>query len=159
MSPGGASYIKNVLYKLKLDYGTPIDIYRYGSQTVDTRTGEIEHPKTVINIALAVVLDEGSKRQFVPSKNTNFDYGGYFDTDKHVCIIDAEDVPCDFTPTLEDYIVHAQKRWAISSITELISSYGWVILMKETQGVPPAQLLGEEICDNLDIDQGAHNHD
>ena len=158
MSPGGASYIKNVLYRLKLDYGTPIDIYRYGSQTVDTRTGEIVKPKTVINIQLAVVLDEGSKRQFV-YRDREFNYGGYFDTDKHACIIDAEDVPCDFIPTMEDYIVHAQKRWAVSSITELISSLGWVIMMKETQGVPPAQLLGESVCDNLDIDQGAHNHD
>ncbi len=156
MTPGGATYIKNVLYRLKLDYGTPIDIYRYGSQTVDTRTGVIEKPKTVINISLAVVLDQGSKRQFV-FDGTQFKYGGYFDTDKHVCIIDVEDVPVDFTPTMEDYIVHDGKRWAISSITELISEYGWVLMMKETQGVPPAQLLGESVCDNLELDQGTHN--
>jgi thioester reductase-like protein len=157
MTPGGASYIKNVLYKLKLDYGTPIDIYRYGSQTVDTRTGKIEKPKTVIKLSLAVVLDNGSKREFVPSKNADFNYGGYFDTDKHVCIIDAEDVPFNFVPTMEDYIVHNNTRWAISSITELISAYGWVIMMKDTQGVPPAQLLSDSVCTDLDIDQGAHN--
>lgn len=157
MSPGGAAYIKNVLYKLKLDYGTPIDIYRYGSQTVDTRIGEIVKSKTVINLSLAIVLDNGSKRQFIDPKNRKFAYGGYFDTDKHVCIIDAEDVPIDFTPTMEDYIVHNSTRWAISSITELISAYGWIIMMKDTQGVPPAQLLGESVCTDLDIDQGAHN--
>lgn len=125
MSPGGAAYIKNVLYKLKLDYGTPIDIYRYGSQTVDTRTGEIVKPKTVTNVSLAVVLDQGSKRQFTPSLDRNFAYGGYYDTDKHICIIDAEDI--DFTPTMEDYIVHNGTRWAITNITELISAYGWII--------------------------------
>lgn len=157
MSPGGASYIKNVLYKLKLDYGTPIDIYRYGSQIIDTRTGEIEKPKIVINLSLAVVLDEGSKRQFVPSLDRNFAYGGYFDTAKHVCVIDAADVPVDFTPTIEDYIVHNGARWAISSITELISGYGWLITLKETQGVPPAQLLSESVCTDLEVQQGAHN--
>jgi len=156
MTPGGASYIKNVLYKLKLDYGTPIDIYRYGSQTVDTRTGEVEKPKTVLNVPLAVVLDEGSKRRFVSSGN-QFNYGGQFDTAKHVCILDAEDVPVDFTPTMEDYIVHNGTRWAISSVTELISSFGWILTMTDTQGVPPAQLLSDSVCTELDIDQGAHN--
>ena len=156
MAPGGAAYIKNVLYKLKLDYGTPIDIYRYGSQTVDTRTGEIAKPKTVLNVSLAVVLNEGSKRQFKPA-NSQFNYGGHFDTAKHVCILDAEDVPVDFVPNMEDYIVHNGTRWAISSITELISGYGWVITMTDTQGVPPAQLLSDSACTELDIDQGMHN--
>lgn len=149
-----ASFIKNVLYKLKLDYGTPIDIYRYGSQIVDTRTGIIEKPKTVIKISLAVVLDNTTKRQFKPT--TQFGYGGYYDTDKHVCILDAEDVPFDFKPAMEDYIVHNNTRWTISSISELISSYGWLIMMKDTKGVPPAQLLTETVCTDLDIDQGAH---
>lgn len=157
MVPGGASFVKNVLYKLKLDYGTPVDIYRYESQTIDTRTGKIEKPKTVISVALAIVLDNSTKRQFNLTMNRKFDYGGHHDTDKHVCIIDAEDLPVDFKPSMEDFIVHNGTRWTISSISELISSYGWQIVMKDTKGVPPTQLLSEAVCTNLDIDQGVHN--
>ena len=160
MSPGSASFIKNVLYKLKLDYGTPVDIYRYASQTVDTRTGVIDKPKTVINVSLALVYENAAdrerKRTPMP-RETFFNYGGYHDIAEHMCVVDAEDLPEDFVPTVEDYIVHDGTRWAISSVCELIHSLGWVIYMKDTEGVPPAQLLEDRACSDLKIGQGVSN--
>jgi hypothetical protein len=158
MAPGGVGFIKQILYKFKLDYGNPIDIYRYGSQTVDTRTGEIDKPKTVINIPLAIILDTGgSKRQFHSTFNRKFDYGGDFDTSIQGCVIDSEDVPIGFEPTLEDYIVHLGKRWAIKSINPILNDCGWYLDIKQTEGTPPEQLLGESVCNDLEVQHGAHN--
>lgn len=149
-------FIENIFYKFKLDYGNPVDIYRYRSQTIDTKTGNIDRPKTVINIPLAIILDTGgSKRQFHDTFNRKFNYGGNYDTAVQGCVIDVNDVPLDFELTMEDYIVHLGKKWTIVSLSPIINNLGWYLDLKETQGLPPSQLLNESICADLDIAQGA----
>ncbi len=162
MTMNSLSYIRNVLYKLKLDYGFPLDIYRFTSQEVNTKTGVKTVTRQKIEIPLAVILVENDARKFAYSRafiaeNRQFTIGGYFDVGTRVCILDAEDLPVDFIPQLDDYFVAEQIRYQVSKVGNLMGDYGFLVAVKETKGMEPFQVLNETVASCVGIKQGAAN--
>lgn len=162
MTMNSLSYIRNLMYKLKLDYGFPLDIYRFTGQVIDTKTGEKTVTRLKIEVPLAVILVENDARKFSYSRafiaeNRQFTFGGYFDVGTRVCILDAEDLPVDFVPKNDDYCVAQQIRYQISKVGNLMGDYGFLVAMKETKGTEPLQVLNETVTSCVDLKQGAAN--
>lgn len=162
MTMNSLSFIRNVLYKLKLDYGFPLDIYRFTSQAIDTKTGKKTVTRQKVEVPLAVILAENDARKFAYSRafiaeNRQFTIGGYFDVGTRVCILDAEDLPLDFIPQLDDYFVAEQIRYQVSKVGNLMGDYGFLVAVKETKGLEPLQVLHESITSSVGLKQGAAN--
>jgi hypothetical protein len=156
------SYIQNVLYKLKLDYGFPIDIYRFTSQVIDTATGAIQQTRIKVEIPLAVIMSEQDSRKFSYSRafiaeNRAFTFGGYFDVGIRVCIVDAQDLPVDFIPQIDDYFVAEEIRYQVSKVGNLMGDYGFLVALKETKGLEALQIIDLAVCSNVQLGQGVRN--
>lgn len=156
------SYIQNVMYKLKIDYGVPIDIYRFTSQTIDPGLGTIQQTRIKVEIPLAVIMSEQDSRKFSYSRafiaeNRAFTFGGYYDVGIRMCIIDALDLPVDFIPQIDDYFVADGQRYQVSKSTSLIDDYGFLIALKETKGLEPFQVINIPVRTKMHLKQGAAN--
>ena len=114
-------FTKRVLYKLKRSYGLPIDYYQITSHDVDPKTGVKTTVETRIHIRRAIVLRSREFRSFVYdlayiSANKDFTEGGFFDPEDRNIIIDARDLPKEFDPDADNYLIFKNKRYDVSTI-------------------------------------------
>jgi hypothetical protein len=156
------SYIQNVMYKLKLDYGFPIDLYRFTSEDIATDTGVITRTRVKYEIPLAVIMSEQDSRKFAYSRafiaeNRAFTYGGYFDVGIRMCILDAMDLPVAFVPLVDDYLVAEEIRYQVTHVGNLMGDYGFLMALKETKGLEPFQILTIPVCSKVCLRQGTNN--
>lgn len=161
MTMNSLSYIRNVLYKLKLDYGFPIDLYRFTGQDVNTATGTITRTRIKVEVDLAVIMSEQDSRKFAYSRafiaeNRAFTFGGYFDVGVRMCILDALDLPEEFVPKIDDYLVAEGIRYQVTHVTNLMGDYGFLMAVKETKGLEPFQILNIPVHSKVCLRQGAN---
>lgn len=113
--------IKLILYRLKRDFGEPVNIITKGTITQNVTTGIINAVERLIRVKRAVVIDAKSSRDFVYdlsfiAANKNFTYGGLFDTASRDMIIDGIDLPKDYEPSLDDRVIIAGQRYQFKKI-------------------------------------------
>lgn len=146
-----------------MDYGFPIDLYRFTSEDINTSTGNIFRTRIKIEIPLAVIMSEEDSRKFAYSRafiaeNRAFTYGGYFDVGVRMCILDAIDLPVGFVPLVDDYLVSENIRYQVSKVGNLMGDYGFLMALKETKGLEPFQVLNIPVCSTMCLKQGV-NHE
>jgi hypothetical protein len=152
--------IRSAIYTLKRLYGGTIYVYKKGLHATDITTGvKTSTGREVHKIDRAVIMPVKLERQqrqttSIVASDSEFVYGGFFDSGARWFLIDPRDLPSGFEIDQDDYIIYNGKRYEIETIedTEFDSLYR--VLAKELIGVIPQQiheLTGKSL---LDITQG-----
>jgi hypothetical protein len=129
-----------VLYKLKRDYGGPIDIYKLVNSQTDVKTGQKVVTTSVNHIHRAIILPAGWSRVRMPaisSANKDFPVGGAHDSNVREFIVDRKDAPGLTTLTADDWIVYQGRKYQISKVESFEFDSGWIITAKELVGEVP----------------------
>lgn len=93
--------ISTILYKLKKDYGGPIDLRNPTDNVVNRQTGSISINYDAIHIKRAIILPAKITPSFVydlsyAAANRNFSYGAFFGSHLRNVIVDGKDLLDDF---------------------------------------------------------------
>ena len=150
--------MKALLYRLKRDYGNPIEIYKQGAPTLDTQTGARTVPATVTNVVAAVLSAKFARDTVrnvaVTGANREFAFGGQFDTDMRVFLIARADAP-GLLLTADDWIVYSGVKYGIKQIETFEFEMGWVVTAKALIGERPARIISVRADDFIRLTDGA----
>lgn len=131
---------KTILYRLKRQFGLQIYLYRAIENTNDVTTGKIIRRYQIIPIRRAPVLPSREFRRFHYDLNyiqagNNFTMGAYLDIDSKAVILDRRDLPKNFKPNLDDFIIFDYQRYDIKEIADYqeLASYAINITTVENQ--------------------------
>lgn len=129
------SFIKNVIYQLKKEYGKYITIYKNTSNTVDFDTGIKNTVVTFRRVKKAVLLPSNLIRTFVYKSGLDPDFkeGGFIDINDRIMLIDAKDLR-NFDLTMDDYIVYSNKRWQVIKVTEFEDQAAYLVQLRVSEG-------------------------
>jgi len=145
-TPNQLGFIKVLLYKLKRDYGEPLEVYRLNSSVANLQTGKKTVSKTRYAIPRAIVMTSDLERLAVFSHtfliaDKQFAYGAFFDADAKNFIIDYRDLPQGFTFDLNDWVVWDGQRYEIKKVMEAEHGMAVMLLCRSVKGQPPAQVF------------------
>jgi len=127
--------ISVILYRLKRSYGMSITVCSPIVNDTDLRTGVIERKYRKIKIRRAIVLPANATRDFVYdlsyiAANKNFTYGGYFDVEGRIIIIDNKDMPKDFSLSKNDHIEFNDDQYELKSFVKTADDKSYLIHAK-----------------------------
>lgn len=128
------------VYKLKRDYGLPLDIYRITGETTDYETGKKTTIKVKFHIRRGIFLPSRVMRDFAKDvayqgDMRNAKYQGLFDSSQRQLVIDKTDLNDIFkTLTTADWIVFNHTRWEISEIDEFEEDVAYWLIIKQMKG-------------------------
>lgn len=133
-------FIKNVLYKTKRSYGLPIDYFQLQTHSLNVVNGVKSDTHQVINISRALVLKAKEFRSFVYdlayiSANKDFTEGAFFDPEDRRIIVDAGDLPVNFTPKVDDYIVFQNLKYEVKEIISFENNAAFSFSARKVKGV------------------------
>lgn len=147
-------YVRNLLYKLKRQYGAKVTIYKTLTSEVDPKTGERTTTRQVVQIRHAVVLPDTLARKFAYehsflAANRAFTYGAQWDVGQRLCIIDGEDLPRDFLIEIETSVVFENQRYTVKTADRLDIGFGYLLTLVRTEGNFPLQIHDLTICHEM----------
>lgn len=151
--------IRQTIYKLKRVYGGTISLYKQGTKTTNTRTGEITWTgREVRIIRRAIILPVNIKREAprsisVISMDKQFVYGGTFDQGARWFYIDPRDLPVNYEINMDDWILYENKKYEIKQVKDNEFDSLWEILGVELIGVVPEQMHNLTGYSIVDLDQ------
>lgn len=117
----GLNFIRRTLYKLKQRYGELVDLYT-ATSTVDRGTGLRTDTLTKQSVAQAIPLDASNLIAFFGKQVSGVSLTSRF------FVIDAQDA----TPTLDQYLVYAGKKYEIAEIRDLQFQAGFILVCDAT---------------------------
>jgi hypothetical protein len=131
--------IRQALYALKRGFGSSVKLYKLLDSTTVYETGVKTTSETVISIHRCIVLPAKIQREVVQtiaiiSANKEFAYGGSYDADSRIFIIDARDVPKGYVIQIDDWLEYDNYRYNPKVIEELEQHTGWTITAKRVVG-------------------------
>jgi hypothetical protein len=160
------------VYTLKKTLGLPAYVYHPVKNDHNIETGVISREYQILYIAKTVMTPENWMRNFnydlsYIASGKNFVYGGYYDVSRRDFIIDADDLPDDFIPSNNDFLLFDEKRYEIltAEMSERLAS--WIINAKHVASYDPivfkffvsesvAHTVNLRICGNY-FENGIHN--
>jgi len=153
-------FVKRLLYQLKQDYGSMIHIYKTISSDIDLKTGKTVVNRTVHKVRKAIVLPSILARKFsydlsFIAANKNFTYGGFYDVNTRLVILDRIDLPKNYALAIEDYVIIGTKRYDVKQFEVLEHDQGYLLTVKETVGMKAHQILTYKVVSNLPVVQQA----
>jgi len=133
--------IKQIVYRLKRNYGVNIVYTRITSSTPNVETGKIVNVLQEITIRRAIIGPARDLRDFAYdlafiAANKNFTYGGFFDAGTRIMIVDSKDLPSGFVPNLNDYIVEDGVKYNFKETHPLAKKFAWSMILKQVDAIP-----------------------
>lgn len=149
--------IRRLLYAFKRQWGCELDYIQIITSEFDPLTGSRDIARRVIPTK-AVRLPQTHVRKFVQdigylAANKNFTYGGLDDYNKIVILFDRFELPMDFQPELNGYVVLDYKRYERVSISDLYGE-AYLLVAQGVEGSNPYAELRQKAFDTLKIQQG-----
>jgi hypothetical protein len=153
------AFIQRVLYKLKQNYGFPLDLYKTLESSDNLETGRKSVRRARYTVKRAIILTAAElQRQFHNAMNfvaadKRFSVGGFYDTESLYVLIDRRDLPRGFEITLEDFAIHDHKRYQFDKAQLLEHKLAFWIEMREYKGGQPWEIHEETVVSILKLDQ------
>jgi hypothetical protein len=129
--------IRQALYTLKRGFGSTVKLHKLTKAETNYKTGVKELNSTSITIHRCIVLPTKVQREVVQTvlvANKEFSYGGSYDTNTRIFIIDARDLPKGYIIQNDDWIEFENYRYNLKIIEELEQHTGWTITAKRVIG-------------------------
>ena len=124
---------RNLISKMKRNFGSGVVFRRYTINEQNVTTGKIDKVSVDTNIRRAIVLPIREIRKFIYdisylAANKNFTYGGFFDVNDRVIIIDKKDLL--LTPTLNDHVIVDGLLYKLKTFTTTEGYAGYVLVVE-----------------------------
>lgn len=137
--------IRQMLYKLKMEFGLPATYRRRLSNTVNLTTGVIAITYDDHYIRRAILLPNDTGRKFdydltYIAANKNFTYGGFYDPSARTVIIQRGDLPRHLIPNMNDMLVFNERQYEISKIDEAENVEGYILTLKDFSAKPSVEV-------------------
>ena len=151
-------FIKNVLYSLKRKFGQEIEFIFKVTSTANSRTGKITVTKDSFNIRRGILLPSQLEKEFTYNltfiaSNKNFTYGGLYDTTTRRVILDAVDLPNQFTPEIGQTLIFDARRWDIKKVQEFQIGRGFFLIVKQVTSIDLEQLIKRHVFNDFTLTQ------
>ena len=156
--PKNLKLIRNIIYKLKREYGQKLTVYRMTQNDYSVTSGKVTKDYSVQSVKRAIVLPTKIERDFVYdlafiAANKNFTYGGLFDTNQRVIIIDNRELTTDFVFNLNDHIVFDGNYYTLKTINIAEIKRATLLVTKELVGAFANEHISETVSDNLSVSE------
>ena len=131
------NFIRQTIRNLKHAYGEPCIITVVESEETNFNTGNTNTYTTDYTVRKAIEVPQNSGRKFAYdiaylAANKNFTYGGQFDVDAKILLVDAQDLPKTFVPTFDNIITFRGIKYKIAKIDMMAEKVGWIFIIKGT---------------------------
>ncbi len=152
--------IRQALYVLKRAFGSTIVLHKLIDADTNYTTGVKNSTSSSTTIPRCIVLPVRLQREVIQavaqiSANKTFAYGGSFESGTREFVIDARDLPVDYSIGLDDWIVYDNRRYELKNIEQLEQHTGWHITGKMIIGSTVAkEVVG---IDTLNFTEGTDN--
>ena len=123
---------RNVIYRLKRQYGIEITIKRVDKKSTSYTTGIRTVTYTEITVVKAVVGPLTLLRQF--DTKEKFEQSGYYDTESKVVLIDGKDI--DITLNSDDLVIIGTERFSIKEVVGVEQDNITVLVIQSTKSTP-----------------------
>jgi hypothetical protein len=125
------------LYRLKRDYGSPLDIYKCLNAETDTQTGARVITVQVAHIPLAVCLPTTQRRKEALRGKKE----GAYDVCVREFIVPRADAGDLTTLTDDDWVVAGGRRFQVAAVEDYGVIGAWLITGRELVGEVPQQIV------------------
>lgn len=143
-------FMTNTLYTLKRSYGKQVSIYRE-TESLNLETGVKTLSNTVIDVRKAIVLSSTWRRkQELAMLSSAFKYGGEYDSNTKDIIIELKDLPKDFEPSNDDFIVVDKIKYKIM-IVHVYDDRAVILTAKALSGINPKRQLTQKVSEYITI--------
>jgi hypothetical protein len=142
---------KQVIYRLKRDYGVPATIYRQTGETYDLKTGKKIVLKVYQHVDKIIFLPGVEAQDFdYSSMGANFARGGFFGSTERLAAIDREDLNSTFDILkLNDYIIKDHERYQIKRISPFEGGFAYWLVLDETANAPNYEIFDRSFEEKL----------
>ena len=142
---------KQVIYRLKRDYGVPATIYRQLSEHYDLETGQKIVEKVYQHIDRVIFLPGVESQDFdYSSMGANFARGGFFASTERLAAIDRDDLNEMFSVLKQnDYIIKNHERYEIKRISTFEGDFAYWLVLDETANAPNYEIFEYTLSDKL----------
>jgi hypothetical protein len=153
-------FIRNVLYRLKRQYGTAVILYKTLTKDVDPKTGKKAMTRSHTAVDLAIVLPDTLANKFAYehsflAANRKFTYGAQWDQRQRLVVIDGYDLPEGYKIELEDSLVFNGERYTINKADQFDSGYGYLLTVVRADNNLPLQIIDLTVSQRLCLGQSA----
>lgn len=149
---------RETLYQLRMDYGTPTDVYRILTADTDVagvRTWQRKRYHVPKGILFPSILSKKYLHDLSAVRlDRHFVYGGDIDLKTRLMILDRTELPKAFEITTEDMIVCNMLRYSIKQIDDLDYGLGYMLSLTNVQSSQPYQELSISVGNTLVLSQG-----
>lgn len=152
------AFVRRVLYKLKRNYGYPLDLYKILLTQEDISTGKKTVHRARYHLHKAVILTPAELKRLYQydmsyvAVNQRFSYGGFYDTEALFLIIDRIDLPRGLELTLDDFAIYRHKRYNFDKVEPLEQDLAYMIKMRESKGGSVGEIHEVSVINTLAID-------
>ncbi len=144
-------FIRDLIYRLKQDYGQCMDLYVPTSSFQDYGTGQQIVSRRKVRISKVILLTEILQRRFVHdvaflTAGRNFAYGGLFEEGMRTIIVAGTDIPKGVKINDSTFFTYLHVRYDVVKVEELEHRCGFIISMKQLNTRDSL----EEVCPRAD---------
>jgi hypothetical protein len=150
--------IRRIIYILKQKWGTEVDLYKEGKQSLEIETGKITYNRKKYTIKKAIVLPSNSQFNN-PLIASIAKMSGTMITASRYIILDAKDLNIkgvQVEPEEDDYIDYRDERYQIVKVEQFdrgIKVHGYYITVKEAKKELPFFITDFVMMDRVHIAQ------
>jgi hypothetical protein len=135
-------FIRHLMYDLKRRYPSPATVIKYLNIVTDPTTGRRSATKRMLEVRKGILLPSSLSNKFIYDRSymaadKDFTYGGFFNLNDRIYIIDAKDVPSDFKIGQDDYLIVANSKYVVKLMNTLNNNYYVMLTITETLGALP----------------------
>lgn len=149
-----------LLYSLTKQFRSgPLDIYTLNSETV-SKTGVVTLDRSLTEVKRAILLPEQSVVAIVQTiskigADKQFVFGGQYDRDKRVFIIDGKKVPSGFELGTEDWFVFEGQKYQVASFWNYYDGCAYLVMGQEQPADTFSQIHAVDVYDTFTIEETA----
>lgn len=151
-------FIKNLLYKLKKDYGTTLKYISLVQSEVNFDTGTRDIIKNSHELTV-VALPRTLSRKFIQdigylAANKNFTYGALNDYNDIKFIVDRDDLPKGLNIEIDGYVIYNGKRYEKVSFEIIEHEIAFMLTCKGVEGAKPYDINKIKVKSSFQLQQG-----
>jgi hypothetical protein len=147
--------MKDILYRMKQNYGAPATYIKILNDSTDSVTGQRTVQRDILFLKKVVELPEDVVRKYwydiaFIKANTNFTYGAEVDIISKQVIIDVKDLKGHVIEQ-RDFIIINHERFHIEKIYLLEQNVGYLLSLKAAKGVSPYDVISLKVEQSLQM--------
>lgn len=142
-------FISQALYNLEREYQFSIDLYQVTNLGLNLETGKKTITKVKHEIEKCIVLPTMLARQYIETLGSKFDYGGQFDANERLLIINCKYITENVTT--DWYCVFNDERYEVKTVEKFEHQKAYLFKIKRVVGGSIDKIVNETIISTFNI--------